>query len=110
MKNRIQELRREQNLTLDALSEQIGVSQETIRAYEAGIQDPPPEILIKLAQKLNASIDYIFCQSASRQADSPSRFTNEELRLLDMFRQFDPSQRSLILDYLKSLTDSDDEA
>src|SRR5699024_5051934 len=68
MKNRIQELRREQNLTLDALSEQIGVSQETIRAYEAGIQDPPPEILIKLAQKLNASIDYIFCQSASRQA------------------------------------------
>ena len=110
MKNRIQELRREQNLTQDALSEQIGVSQETIRAYEAGIQDPPPEILVKLAQKLNASIDYIFCQRASRKADSPSRFTNEELRLLDMFRQFDPSQRSLILDYLKSLTDSDDEA
>lgn len=107
MKNRIQELRKEQNLTQNALSEQIGVSQETISAYEKDKHDPSPENLIKLSQKLNASIDYILCQSTCRKPDTSNPFTNDELLLLDMFRQADPAQRRQILSYMQFLADND---
>ena len=110
MKNRIQELRKERNITQVALSTQIGVSQETISAYENEKHDPSLENLIKLSKYLNVSIDYILYLSDCRRPESSDQLSGEEIQLLDMFRQFDPSQRSLILDYLKSLTDSDDEA
>ena len=103
MKNRIQELRKERNMTQIALSTQIGVSQETISAYEKNKHDPTPAVLIKLSQKLNASIDYILCQSEHRQVSAPDQITQDERVLLDMFRQANPNQRRLAVSYLQFL-------
>ena len=56
---RIKELRKECELSQKTLADKIGVAQNTIAQYESGIAKPSLEVLVKLAQILNASTDYI---------------------------------------------------
>ena len=105
MKNRIQELRKERNITQVALSTQIGVSQETISAYENEKHDPSLENLIKLSKYLNVSIDYILYLSDCRRPESSDQLSGEEIQLLDMFRQVGRTNRQLVLSYIQGLID-----
>lgn len=105
MKNRIQELRKERNMTQIALSTQIGVSQETISAYENEKNDPSLENLLKLSKYLNVSIDYILYQSKYRKTEMPGQLAEDELLLLDMFNRVERSRRQLIFSYVQGLID-----
>lgn len=105
MKNRIQELRKERNITQVALSTQIGVSQETISAYENEKNDPSLENLLKLSKYLNVSIDYILYQSKYRKTEMPGQLAEDELLLLDMFHRVERSRRQLIFSYVQGLID-----
>ena len=58
MKN-LKKLRDKLNITQVRLSVAIEVSQETISAYEAGKALPSAETLIKMANFLNTSVDYL---------------------------------------------------
>lgn len=58
MKN-LKKLREKLNITQVRLSVAIEVSQETISAYEAGKALPSAETLIKMANFLNTSVDYL---------------------------------------------------
>lgn len=52
-------LRESRNLTQLQLSIQLEVSQELISRYELGTSFPQPQMLIKLANFFNCSIDYL---------------------------------------------------
>lgn len=56
---RLKELRKKRNITQIRLSIAAEVSQETISAYESGRATPSPETLVKLADFLNTSTDYL---------------------------------------------------
>ncbi len=56
---RIRIMREKRNITQIRLSIEIGVSQETISAYENGKADPKIDKLIKIANFLNTSTDYL---------------------------------------------------
>lgn len=58
MKN-LKKIREKLNITQVRLSVAIEVSQETISAYEAGKALPSAETLIKMANFLNTSVDYL---------------------------------------------------
>lgn len=57
--NRIKELRRKRKITQIRLSTEIEVSQETISAYENGKAEPRLDNLVKIANFLNTSTDYL---------------------------------------------------
>lgn len=52
-------IREERNITQIKLSIDLGVSQELISRYELGYSFPQPNMLIKLSQYFNCSIDYL---------------------------------------------------
>lgn len=57
--NRIQILRKENNLTQQDLAEKLGVSNKSISKYERGEREPDFNTLKKLSNIFNVSIDYI---------------------------------------------------
>lgn len=57
--NRIKELRKKRNVTQIRLSIAAEVSQETISAYENGKAEPKMEKLVKIADFLNTTTDYL---------------------------------------------------
>lgn len=57
--NNLKKIRKKLNITQVRLSVAVEVSQETISAYEAGKSLPSAETLIKMADFLNTSVDYL---------------------------------------------------
>ena len=56
---RIRDLREDSDLTQSQIGEKLNLPQRTYAYYESGERTIPPEILIKLADFYNTSIDYI---------------------------------------------------
>lgn len=57
--SRIRELREDKDLTQTQLGKIINVTQRTYSYYENGQRMIPPDILIKLADFHNVSVDYL---------------------------------------------------
>lgn len=57
--NRIKELRTSKNLTQENIAKMVKVSKATISNYEKGKVSPPIELLIKLAERYDVSIDWL---------------------------------------------------
>lgn len=56
---RIQDLREDSDLTQKQLSEQLHISQRAYSHYETGSRSIPVDMLIRLANYYNTSIDYL---------------------------------------------------
>lgn len=57
---RLKELRKRNNLTQKELAEQIGIKQNSYSDWETGKNEPSFENLIKLANLLEVSLDWLF--------------------------------------------------
>lgn len=60
---RIQDLRIDHDLTIKELSSILGLHRDVYARYEKGLRDFPIDILIKLADYYNCSIDYLVGRS-----------------------------------------------
>lgn len=56
---RMRDLREDKDLNQEALAKYLGVRQTAYSKYELGQRNMTPEILIKLAEFHNTSIDYL---------------------------------------------------
>ena len=56
---RIQELRKQMNLTQEALAERAGMTSQTISTAELGKKALRPENIVKLSRALGVSTDYL---------------------------------------------------
>lgn len=77
-KDKIRALRKEAGLTQKAAAEQIGVTYRTYQNYEIGASSPSAEILSKIAEMFNVSMDML---SDTVSFSLPSA-ENEELSAL----------------------------
>lgn len=68
VRNRIRDLREDNDLTQMQLAESIGITQRKYSYIETGTQPLTDELLIKLADYYDVSIDYLLCQT-----DRPER-------------------------------------
>lgn len=59
MYRRIRDLREDRDLKQRQLSEYLNCSQQVYSNYELGQRDIPTDILIKLADYYNVSVDYL---------------------------------------------------
>ena len=62
----IRELREDRDLTQTALADYLGVRQTTYSKYELGRIEVPVEVLIKLADYYQVSLDYLVGREGRR--------------------------------------------
>ena len=67
MYKRIRDLREDSDLTQTQIAKYLGMSQTGYSKYETGENDIPTQILIKLANFYNTSIDYLLDQTENKQ-------------------------------------------
>lgn len=63
---RLKDLRKQAGLTQVDVAERLGVSQPAYASWERGIKKPTQENLVKIAQVLNVSVDYLVGNSEER--------------------------------------------
>lgn len=63
---RIKDLREDNDLTQEVISKYLNISQRTYSYYETGGRDIPVEILVKLADYYNTTIDYLVNHTKER--------------------------------------------
>lgn len=56
---RLKELRKQAQLTQVDVAEKLGISQPAYASWERGAKKPTQENLVKIAQVLNVSVDYL---------------------------------------------------
>ena len=76
--NRIKILREELNLTQQELADKLDGAKSSIAMYENGKRKPSLEILIKLSEIFECSIDYILCKTDSR---NPEKIDTDKINI-----------------------------
>lgn len=104
---RLRELREAKRMTQLSLGMTLDVAQETISGYEIGRAEPNIDMLIKLANALDTSIDYLLGRTDVRAFDRFSRsdLNNDELELLSAFRKMPEAKRQRALGLFMGLSD-----
>lgn len=64
---RIRDLREDADLNQIEVAEKLGMSQSGYSRYEAGERDIPTEVLIKLADLYDTSVDYLLGRTNERK-------------------------------------------
>ena len=68
LKNRIKQLRQENQWTQAELGKKLGVHQKQVSAYDRGANVPSTEVLIKLIDVFNVSLDYLAFEAKGQPA------------------------------------------
>ena len=72
--NRIKMLREELGMTQQELADKLEGAKSTIAMYEKGDRKPSLEVLVKLSEIFNCSIDYILCKTDIRNIEQEFNF------------------------------------
>lgn len=63
---RLKDLRKQAGLTQVDVAEKLGISQPAYASWEHGVKKPTQENLVKIAQILNVSVDYLVGNSEEK--------------------------------------------
>ena len=100
MGSKIKAERKRLNLTLETLSEQIGISRNYLWEIEAGRKSPALNTLFNLGVTLNVSIDYLLGASAEKKSisgNSPATERDLEIaRIMKALNEYEVKELSLI--------------
>lgn len=100
---RLKQLREAKGLTQLRLATELNVSQETISGYEIGKAVPPAEMLIKLADALDSSVDYILSRTDIKSTLRASELNEQEAEMLSILRKQPADKRKFVFDMIKGL-------
>ena len=93
---RLKELRLEKGLTQKELAEKINSTSKSIWAYENNVAVPPLDVLCKLSDVFECSIDYLASRSddfgniSIYQTDKHSALSANEQKIIDAIREGAP--------------------
>lgn len=59
---RLNFIRKTRNITAQQMADYLSIGLRSYRNYESGDRFPSPDILVKIADKLDVSIDYLLCR------------------------------------------------
>lgn len=86
----LRQIRTSRGLTMAELGQMVGLSESAIGHFENGRRKPDFEILLKLGEALNCSVDSILGNNFA--------LTNEEEKLLFFFRQLNKLGKNLLIE------------
>ena len=91
---RVANLRREQNITQVQLADALGVSQQTVNAYEAGTRRVPVSMLSDLATTLAVSVEELIGVSSPSGRRGP---TPKLLQQVERIQRLPKSQQRFVM-------------
>lgn len=80
--NRLRELRKEKNLTLLKIADELNLPFETYRSYEIGRRQADYDMLIRLADFFGVSVDYLLGRDEVTLADRLSGWEDSAMEKL----------------------------
>ncbi|CAG1010185.1 HTH-type transcriptional regulator ImmR [Burkholderiales bacterium] len=83
--DRIRQLRQERRWTQAGLAEKLDVHQKQVSSYERGVNVPSTEILIKLAEAFDVTLDYLAFEARGQ----PGQLNIQDRELLRRFEAVD---------------------
>lgn len=105
-RNRIKELRLEKGYSQVELAKLTGVQQESISAYEKGKNYPNMEVLMKMSELFDVTIDYMVYNSDVRKlASVPEGFDYNIEYLIDTWGAISVEKRRILRELLEALKD-----
>lgn len=90
--NKLKELRKDTGLTQAELAGKIGIDRGTLANYETNRKKPSYDVLEKLANVLNCSVDYMMginSKMKSDKIDEDSNLNNETKNFIKTINEFD---------------------
>lgn len=102
----LKNIREERNVTQIKLAVDLGVSQELISRYELGYSFPQPNMLIRLADYFNCSIDYLLGRTditTPIKILASTKDTIEYSRIIEKYEVLSNSAKKQLLDYIDYL-------
>jgi transcriptional regulator with XRE-family HTH domain len=85
-KNRLKKLRQEQELTQDDFAKELNMSRSAIAAYESGRNEPPYEVLRKIADFFQVTTDYLIGKTHIRNVtDEITNSIQDDPELLEFW-------------------------
>jgi transcriptional regulator with XRE-family HTH domain len=97
---RIKELRKQRRWTQKDLAGQVGVPFSVLNKYESGINVPPIEKLIAVAEALQTSVDYLL---TGNEADTNPIYSNRIIERLKAIQEFTQEEQETALSLLDAL-------
>ena len=86
LQERLKKLRQERGWTQAELADNVHIHQKQISTYERGVTSPSTDVLIKLAEVFDVTLDYLAFESQS----STSKMSIQDRELLRRFEAIDP--------------------
>ena len=104
---RLKELRESHNLSQQSFANIINVSQSTVGMWESGKRTPDSEMLAKIADYFDVSVDYLIGRSSEYSV-------NDELKGVDFAlynetKELNDSQKKDVLKFVQFLKNKDEE-
>ena len=107
--NHIKKLRLEKGISQKYIADLFNIAQQTVSAYENGTREPDAKLLRCLSDYFNVSIDYLLGNTNIREKSDEllkcnsgellecesdeTQLTDEELRILELFRQLNGKEK-----------------
>ena len=92
---RLQQLRKQQNISQTNLAQKVGISYAQLSRYENKGTQPPAEVLKKIADVLGTTVDFLVSGDADQKARSMIS-DNELLQQFKAVEQMDEDDKSTI--------------
>ena len=106
MQNNLKQIRNNKNLLQTKVAMDLNITQETISSYETGRVFPSSDMLIKLADYYNTSIDYILCRTKyDMPIDDikPNNISDEDFILLNKINKLSSTDKAKAEAYIDGL-------
>ena len=97
------------NANIMIIVDDLNITQETISSYETGRVFPSSDMLIKLADYYNTSIDYILCRTKYDMPINtikPNNITDNDFILLNKINKLSTINKEKAESYIDGLNDS----
>lgn len=97
---RLKDLREDKDMKQWQIAEILGMKQEQYQRYESGKRETPINILIKLAEYYDTSLDYITGRTNDKNNTRSMKIDQDEKMLLDLFRRIPKKEKNIIIELL----------
>ena len=103
---RLKEMRKEMGITQQQLADAIDVTRTAVVKYETGKNKPTAEVLGKLSDYFQVSVDYLLGRDMEEMKNDPAANADEvenvEAEFMKLFKRLSPEEQERELAYLRS--------
>lgn len=97
---KLKELRKQQNLTQVQVSQYLNTTHQTYNNYENGKYEPSIDMLIKLADLYNTSIDFIVGRN---RVNDVGYLNSTQIECVNMIKQLNETNLIKLMGYLSAM-------